>query len=141
MTENESPFPPSIIQHVSIGTNDFEASKAFYDAVMPSLGAKPIMSHPGAVAYGVLFPELWIQTPIDGEPASVGNGTHIALMAHSKEAVDAFWKAAKAAGATGDGAPGPRPEYTDAYYGCFVRDPDGHKLEATYWDQSKAPAM
>lgn len=138
MNENESPFPPSIVQHVSIGTNDYAAATRFYDAVMPALGAKALMRHPGATAYGVLYPELWIQTPIDGEPATVGNGTHVALLARTKEAVDAFWEAAMEAGATGDGEPGPRPQYSDAYYGCFVRDPDGHKIEATYWDQAKA---
>ena len=138
MTVPESPYPPSLIQHVSIGTNDFEVAKAFYDAVMPSLGARAIMTHPGAIAYGVHFPELWVQTPFDGERANVGNGTHVALMAHSRDAVDAFWEAAVAAGATGDGAPGTRAEYSQAYYGCFVRDPDGHKIEATYWDMSEA---
>ena len=48
--------------------------------------------------------------------------------------VDAFYHAALDAGGTGDGAPGPRPEYGAPYYGCFVRDPDGHKIEATFWD-------
>ena len=52
--------------------------------------------------------------------------------------MDAFSAAAIKAGGTDDGAPGPRQEYGDAYYGCFVRDPDGHKIEATFWDKEKA---
>jgi predicted lactoylglutathione lyase len=56
------------------------------------------------------------------------------FIATSKEQVHAFYDAALAAGATDDGAPGPRPLYGDPYYGCFVRDPEGHKLEAAYWD-------
>ena len=92
------------------------------------------MEHPGAVAWGKIYPEFWVQTPINGEPASLGNGTHIGFWADSQDAVRAFYDAAIAAGATDDGAPGPRPEYGEPYYGCFVRDLDGHKIEASYWD-------
>ena len=125
---------PSILSHVSIGTNDFERAIAFYDKVLPMLGCKRIMEHPGAVAYGKQYPEFWVQTPIDGQPATVGNGTHIGFVAPTKAAVHAFYEAALAAGGVDDGAPGPRPDYGEPYYGCFVRDPDGHKVEASYWD-------
>ena len=125
---------PSILSHVSIGTNDFERAVYFYDHVLPTLGCLKVAEHPGAVAYGKAFPEFWVQTPIDGAPASAGNGTHVGFIAPSKEAVHAFHEAALAAGASDDGAPGPRPEYGEPYYGCFVRDPDGHKIEAAFWD-------
>ncbi|HYD59576.1 MAG TPA: VOC family protein [Noviherbaspirillum sp.] len=128
---------PGIVSHVSIGTNDFERARAFYDKVMAALGARRVEEFPGAVAYGKMYPEFWVQTPIDGYPASVGNGTHIGFVAPSKEAVHAFYEAALEAGATDSGAPGPRPHYGEPYYGCFVRDPDGHKVEATFWDMSK----
>lgn len=130
---------PSIISHVSIGTNDFTRACAFYDRVLPALGCRRILEHPGAVAWGKQFPEFWVQTPIDGAPASVGNGTHVGFIAPSQEAVDAFYRAALEAGAQGDGAPGPRPHYGAPYYGCFVRDLDGHKVEAAYWDESLSP--
>ena len=129
---------PSVISHVSIGTNDFERAVTFYDAVLKTLDCKQVMRLPGAVAYGRAFPEFWVQTPIDGERATLGNGSHFSFIARSKADVDAFFAAAIEAGARSDGDPGARPEYTDAYYGCFVRDLDGHKIEATYWDQSKA---
>ena len=119
---------PSIISHVSVGTNDFDRAVGFYDKVLPALGCKRIMEHPGAVAYGKMFPEFWVQTPIDGNAASPGNGTHVGFFAISKDQVDAFFKTAVAAGASDDGAPGPRQEYGEPYYGCFVRDPDGHKI-------------
>jgi len=135
--ESEAPDTPSIISHLSIGTNDFDKAIAFYDAVLAPLGCKRVMSHPGAVAYGKAFPEFWVQTPIDNQPATVGNGSHVAFTADSAEAVQAFFDAALKAGAAGEGEPGPRPQYTDAYYGCFVRDLDGNKIEATYWDTSK----
>ena len=129
---------PSMISHVSIGTNDFRRAIEFYDAVLATLGCKRIMEHPDAVAYGKAFPEFWVQTPLDGKPASVGNGCHIGFIAWSKEAVHAFYDAALEANAPGDGAPAPRPEYGEPYYGCFVLDPDGHKIEAAFWDMALA---
>lgn len=132
---------PNIISHVSVGTNDFDKATAFYDKVLPTLGCKRMHEHPGAVAYGKMFPEFWVQTPFDGDTASVGNGTHVAFIASNKEAVAAFHEAALAAGASDDGAPGPRPDYGEPYYGCFVRDPDGNKIEATYWDVDLAKKL
>jgi catechol 2,3-dioxygenase-like lactoylglutathione lyase family enzyme len=125
---------PSILCHVSLGTNDFARAVAFYDRVLTTLGCKRILEHPGAVAWGKLYPEFWVQTPIDGRRASVGNGTHFGFVAPDKAAVHAFYEAALAAGARGEGEPGPRRDYGEPYYGCFVRDPDGHKIEAAYWD-------
>lgn len=130
--------PQSILSHLSIGTNRFEQAVAFYDAVLPTLGCTRVMEHPGAVSWGRGFPEFWVQKPINGEAATLANGFHVGFMAHSREQVQAFWEAALAAGATADGAPGPREEYGAPYFGCFVRDLDGHKIEAAHWDQSLA---
>lgn len=125
---------PNIISHVSIGTNNFEQARAFYSALLPSLGIRVVMDLPDAIAYGREYPEFWVQVPIDGKPASVGNGFHISFIAESTKEVDGFYAAAIAAGATCDGPPGPRPLYGEPYYGCFLRDLDGHKIEATFWD-------
>lgn len=130
------PESPSIMSHVSVGTSDLARAVAFYDAVLAVLGCKKLFEFPGAVAYGKRFPEFWVQTPIDGQPPSPGNGVHFGFIAPSKEAVHAFHEAALAAGATDDGPPGPRPLYGDPYYGAFVRDLDGHKIEAAFWDES-----
>lgn len=127
---------PSILSHVSIGSNRFDEAVIFYDQVLATLGCQRIMAHPGAVAWGREYPEFWVQRPLDGQPASVGNGSHFGFVAESRAAVDAFYAAALAAGARADGPPGPRPDYGDPYYGCFVRDLDGHKIEAAYWDAS-----
>ena len=123
---------PSIVSHLSIGSNHFEKALSFYDSVMPTLGARQVMKFEGAVAYGRAYPEFWVQSPIDGNPAAPGNGTHISFIAASQEQVRAFWDAALAAGATPDGAPGLRAEYGESYYACFVRDLDGHKIEAAH---------
>lgn len=125
---------PSILSHVSIGTNNFDQAVAFYDTVLSILGCKRLMEHPRAVGYGKQYPEFWVETPLDGQPATVGNGTHIGFIAPTKAAVHAFYDAALAAGGIDEGAPGSRPEYGEPYYGCFVRDPDGHKVEAAFWD-------
>ncbi len=100
---------PSILSHISLGTNRFEEAAAFYDQVLAPLGCQRIMAHPGAIAWGREYPEFWLQTPIDGAPATVGNGTHVGFFANDRAAVDAFHRAALAAGASDEGAPGPAP--------------------------------
>ena len=88
-----------------------------------------------AVAYGTAFPEFWVQRPYDKSQAgTASNGIHFAFKATSKAAVDAFYVAALANGGSDDGPPGYRPEYGEPYYGAFVCDPDGHKIEAMIWD-------
>jgi len=133
-----SETPCALLSHVSIGTNDFDRAVAFYDRVMPALGCQRIMEHPGGVAYGRRWPEFWVQTPIDGRTAVAGNGSHVGFLARSKAEVDAFHATALAAGAADDGAPGPRAEYGAPYYGGFVRDLDGNKIEAMVWDAALA---
>jgi catechol 2,3-dioxygenase-like lactoylglutathione lyase family enzyme len=132
---------PSIISHVSLGTNRFPEAKAFYERVLHTLGCRIIMEHPGAAAFGKAYPEFWIAKPFDNEAASVGNGAHVGFMAQSKAEVDAFYKEAVAAGATEDGGPGHRHDYGEPYYGCFVRDLDGHKIEAAFWDMELAKKL
>ena len=129
---NENPL---IISHVSLGTNRFLEARGFYEKVLRTVGCRIILEKPGAAGFGnKAFPEFWIQTPIDGAAASRGNGVHVGFVAQSKAEVDAFFKEAIAAGATEDGDPGHRHDYGEPYYGCFVRDLDGHKIEATFWD-------
>jgi catechol 2,3-dioxygenase-like lactoylglutathione lyase family enzyme len=128
--------PTSCISHVSLGTNNFDRAVAFYDKVMATLGCRRTLEHPGAVAYGHAFPEFWVQVPHDGGRAAAGNGVHVGFLATSRAQVDAFHAAALAAGGTCDGPPGVRPLYGPQYYGAFVRDLDGHKIEAMFWDDS-----
>jgi catechol 2,3-dioxygenase-like lactoylglutathione lyase family enzyme len=111
-------------------------SKAFYDAALEPLGMKPIYPVEfGGQLVGVGYgedrqPTFWIQLPINGQPASMGNGVHIAFRATTRAQVDAFFLAALAQGGVEDGRPGLRTEYHPDYYGAFVRDPDGNKIEA-----------
>ncbi|MES2973486.1 MAG: VOC family protein [Pseudomonadota bacterium] len=121
---------PSVLSHVSLGTNDYPRAKAFYDEVLATLQIKCVMDFPGAAGYGRAFPEFWVQKPHDGGKAQVGNGVHIAFLANSVDEVKAFHAKALALGGKDDGAPGFRPEYDVDYYAAFVRDLDGHKIEA-----------
>jgi catechol 2,3-dioxygenase-like lactoylglutathione lyase family enzyme len=71
MEDSDMDNNPSILSHVSIGTNDFERAIAFYDAVLSTLGCKRLMEYSGAIAYGKQYPEFWVGTPFDGERATV----------------------------------------------------------------------
>ena len=123
----------AIISHVTLGTHNVARAKTFYDAVLGTLGLVALQSYPEAVGYGPKGAdraEVWVMLPFDGKPATWGNGTHIAFMAPTRAAVQAFYKAAMDNGGLDEGAPGPRPHYTPTYYAAYVRDPDGNKLQA-----------
>lgn len=133
MSTSESPSHSSLVHHVSVGTNRMAEACAFYDAVLACIGARRVMDYPQAVGYGKEFAEFWVHPPHNGQAASAGNGVHFGFTATSREQVDAFYREALAQGGQSEGEPGPRPLYGDAYYGCFVRDLDGNKIEANFW--------
>jgi catechol 2,3-dioxygenase-like lactoylglutathione lyase family enzyme len=105
------------IDHVSVGVTNMARAKAFYDAALKPLGLEPIMpvqfsGQLVGVGYGQgRQPRFWIQLPINGSPASAGNGVHVAFTAPDRAAVDAFYLAAVEHGGVEDGAPGLRTEY------------------------------
>jgi catechol 2,3-dioxygenase-like lactoylglutathione lyase family enzyme len=125
--------PAGALSHVSLGTNDFPRARAFYDAVLGTLKIRCVMEFEEGAGYGRELPEFWIQLPHDGQAANPGNGTHVCFNAGSIDEVKAFHKKALELGAEDDGKPGIRKEYSDGYYAAFVRDPDGHKIEAMCW--------
>lgn len=120
----------SIISHVSVPVHDLAAARRFYDAVLGTLGYAVVMDA-GAhgLAYGTSFPEFWIGHALEGA-GSPGNGVHIAFLAPNRAAVDRFHAVALEFGGLDAGAPGLRPHYDADYYGAFIRDPDGNKIEA-----------
>ena len=123
-----------MIDHVSVGANDIAAARGFYEAVLASVGLRVVDEAPGRFVdfgtAGPLEPEFSIETPTNGRRANPGNGVHVAFRAPTRAAVDAFHMAALAAGGISDGAPGPRPQYGPHYYGAFVFDLEGNKIEA-----------
>lgn len=119
-----------MIHHVSVGSNDIKRAQAFYDPLMALLGYRNIRDHAHSLDYGITEVEFSVETPVDGAPATAGNGVHICFEAADREAVREFHRLGLELGGTDEGAPGVRPNYDGNYYGAFVRDPDGNKIEA-----------
>ncbi len=118
-----------MIGYVTLGTNDLARAETFYGELLSLLGAKVLMSDDRMRFYGtgIDAPILSICTPYDGEKATVGNGTMVALAGGSREGVDALYAKAIDLGAADEGAPGDRG---NGFYGGYFRDLDGNKLVA-----------
>ncbi len=130
-----------MLHHVSVGVADVARAAKFYDAALGALGYKRVMEFlPYAIGYGDTHPAFWVQLPHNHNAATVGNGVHIGFSAKSKGAVLKFHEAALANGGSNNGEPGPRPDYGPDYYGAFVYDLDGNKLEATLVGAPAKPA-
>ena len=123
-----------MIDHVGFPVSDYLRSKAFYNEALVPLGYSLIMEisgghtesrHPAAGFGADGKPDFWI-----GGEGGLEGSLHIAIVAENRAAVDAFHRAALAAGGKDNGAPGLRPQYHPNYYGAFVLDPDGHNVEA-----------
>lgn len=119
-----------MFSHVTVGSNDIDKARAFYDGVGKALGLARLVDYPGASGYGPQGgrPQLWIVPPLDKKPATVGNGITIGLDAPDRPSVDAAYAAGMAAGGTDEGKPGLRTHYHPNYYGAYVRDPEGNKV-------------
>lgn len=122
-----------MIDHIGVSVSDYARSKAFYQEVLAKLGASlvmevtPEMTGDGSSHAGFgrdNKPTFWIS------PRASDSYSHVALVAQNREQVDAFHRAALAAGGRDNGAPGVRPHYHPNYYAAFVLDPDGHNIEA-----------
>jgi catechol 2,3-dioxygenase-like lactoylglutathione lyase family enzyme len=115
-----------MIDHTGVNAADVAKSKAFYRAALAPLGYEVLMEGEGFAGFGVApKPDFWI-----GEGPPNMPPIHMAFRAETRAQVDAFYKAALAAGGRDNGAPGLRPHYHANYYGAFVLDPDGHNVEA-----------
>lgn len=120
-----------MLHHVSVGVTDFARAAKFYDAVLAALGFKRVADFsPHAIGYGTDRAEFWIGAPHDQRPMSAGNGSHLGFIARSKAQVHKFHEVALKEGGSNNGEPGPRPDYGPDYYGAFIYDLDGNKIEA-----------
>jgi len=120
--------------YITLGTSDVARAARFYDAALAPLGLIRRATEDSEVGYGLPADHrtrIWVTQPYDGNPASVGNGSMVALVAPSQQAVQDFHAAALATGGRDEGAPGLRP-YGPAFYAAYVRDPDGNKLSAVH---------
>jgi catechol 2,3-dioxygenase-like lactoylglutathione lyase family enzyme len=123
-----------MIDHMGFSVSDYARAKAFYTAALAPLGYSLIVEVPAekteagfaAAGFGAGGkPDFWIA----GE-GKLERPLHAAITAKDRASVDAFYRAAMEAGGKDNGAPGLRPQYHPNYYGAFVRDPDGHNIEA-----------
>lgn len=122
-----------MLGYVTVGTNDIGAARAYYDALLGTIGAKQlmVMEENGFTMYGAEFgqPALCVTEPYDGNPAKPGNGTMAAIMVDSRAKVDQVHAKAMELGSVDEGAPGVRGDEGDqAFYAAYFRDPDGNKL-------------
>ncbi len=115
-----------MFDHVTIGTADRDASERFYRTVLDALGYPPPARSEGFVEWN----DFSIAQADERRP--VTTRLHVAFVAASREAMEAFWQAGVDAGYRDDGRPGPRPEYAPDYEGAFLLDPDGNSAEATF---------
>jgi catechol 2,3-dioxygenase-like lactoylglutathione lyase family enzyme len=114
-----------MIDHMGVLVSDLDASVAFYARALAPLGYALVMRIPQVAGFGVGGkPDFWLAA---GKPT---DKLHVAFRAKGRAEVRAFHDAAIAAGGTDNGAPGIRAMYHPDYYGAFVRDPDGHNIEA-----------
>ena len=124
-----------MIGYVTLGTDHIERARDFYDALFATIGAKRLMQleeDRGFTMYGkdLSRPSVVLIGPHDGQPASCGNGTMVALAMRSKDQVNAFHAKALELGATDEGAPGYRGDPKRGSYFAYFRDLDGHKFAA-----------
>jgi catechol 2,3-dioxygenase-like lactoylglutathione lyase family enzyme len=122
-----------MIDHTGVSVSDIAKSTEFYTKALSAIGYALLLEFPASVTghtdvagFGEpQKPDFWISKGVPNNPP-----IHVAFRVSSRAQVDAFYKAAMAAGGRDNGAPGTRPHYHEHYYGAFVLDPDGHNIEA-----------
>lgn len=125
-----------MIDHVSLAVADLAESAAFYDKVLAPLGLTRMVERENTVGFGKKYPEFWLNARPGMVPVADATGNHVCLRAPSVAAVVEFHTLALALGGRCDGAPGDRKATMTAYFGAFIRDPDGNKIEAVTFPKS-----
>ncbi|MCH2394394.1 VOC family protein [Oceanibaculum sp.] len=121
-----------MLGHLSFGVTDLDRAITFYDPVLAALGHVRLWQNERGAGYGPPGDNDRLALFLRPGAHPPGEGFHLAFRAESRDAVDAFHKAALAHGGTDLGAPGLRPHYSPTYYAAFVTDPEGWKLEAVF---------
>lgn len=124
-----------MIDHVSIPVSDLGTARAFYAAVLGPLGHALLVERPATLGFGKRYPEVWLNHR-PGHVAAADPGAHVALRTRTEADVRQFHAAALAHGGQCAGAPGPRQAAMTTYFGAFVLDPDGNKIEAVSFPAS-----
>ena len=125
-----------MIGYVTLGTDDIDRARAFYDALLGTIGATRLMQFADEDGSFTMWgtsmakPAIVVTRPYDKQPQHCGNGNMIAIVVDEPAKVDAFHAKALELGASDEGAPGYRGDPSFGYYFAYFRDPDGHKLAA-----------
>ncbi|POO49440.1 VOC family protein [Agrobacterium rosae] len=124
-----------MFSHIMIGARDLKMMVAFYDAVLATLDLRRVVELDNVDEAGVIWrkgnrrwPQFALRRPLNGLPATWGNGVQISFAAPSRQGVDRAWTTAMQTGANDEGAPGLRPQYAEDFYAAYCRDPEGNKL-------------
>lgn len=124
--------------YAMLGTNDLPRAVAFYAPLMELLGQPRMGGDDSLVTWGsyddYARPGFSVGHPVNGEPATVGNGAMLAFRASEAGLVDRLHAAAMANGGACEGPPGPRPSVWPGFYAAYVRDPDGNKVSFACYD-------
>lgn len=119
-----------MIDHVSIAVRDLVRSTDLYDRLLSHLALTRLVTREATVGYGKRYPEFWLNLRPNLARGPDDPGTHICLRAPTEAAVQKFFDEALANGCVSDGDPGPRRGAMTNYFGAFILDPDGNKIEA-----------
>ncbi|HHJ4267434.1 VOC family protein [Klebsiella sp. CN_Kp098] len=126
-----------MFSYVMLGTNDLQRAISFYDPLMELLGHPKAGRNEEGASWGTFSDNhttgLCIGMPFDQQRAGTGNGTMVALNAHSFEHIAQLHALALSLGGTNEGAPGHRPHYGAGFHSAYVRDPDGNKLAFVFY--------
>lgn len=127
-----------MIDHVSIAVADLAASAAFYEAVLEPLGLKIFVTRENTVGFGKKYPEFWLNARPGIPIVAKTSGHHVCLRAPTRESVRAFHEAALAHGGSDAGPPGERNAEVTTYFGAFIFDLDGNKIEVANFPKAES---
>lgn len=135
-----------MFSHITVGVSDLDRAGLFYDALMFPLGfaRRPVLPDGGPPSLcwhrpSVSLPRFYAYRPFDGQQCSHGNGSMVAFLAPSIDAVETAYAQAMRQGGAVEGAPGPRRQYGAGYFGAYLRDPDGNKIHIVH--RPEAPSV
>ena len=128
-----------MFSHITVGSNDLEKSERFYDAVLKPIGLKQRQVIPDGGPEARCWekvenklPRFFVYSLYDRSDAQAGNGSMVAFLAPSPQAVDRAYEAGLEAGGICAGKAGPRDHYGEGYYGAYLKDPDGNKIHIAF---------